>query len=45
MMVRGRFLAEPEPDIELTGASQAHLEEKARYEAERLEAWFGPLPQ
>lgn len=45
MMVRGRFLAEPEPDIELTGASREHLEEKARYEAQRLEAWFGPLPQ
>jgi sulfide:quinone oxidoreductase len=42
MVVRGWFLAQPAPDIELAGASPAHLDEKARYERERLEAWFGP---
>ena len=41
MMVRGRFLAEPAPDVELLGPSSALLEEKARYEAETLAAWFG----
>jgi sulfide:quinone oxidoreductase len=42
MVIRGWFLAVPAPDIELAGASPGHLEEKARYERERLEAWFGP---
>lgn len=42
MAVRGRFLAEGGPDIELAPASAALLEEKARYERERLDAWFGP---
>jgi sulfide:quinone oxidoreductase len=41
MVVRGRFLAEPAPEVELTEASPANLEEKARFERERLEAWFG----
>jgi sulfide:quinone oxidoreductase len=38
--VRGRFLAPGGPDIELTPASPAMLEDKARYERERLAAWF-----
>jgi sulfide:quinone oxidoreductase len=42
MMVRGLFLAEPAPEVELVGPSAELLEEKARYERERLEAWFGP---
>ncbi|MGH2724489.1 MAG: NAD(P)/FAD-dependent oxidoreductase [Actinomycetota bacterium] len=42
MMVRGRFLAEPAPEVELTEASPRYLEDKARYEAERLDEWFGP---
>jgi sulfide:quinone oxidoreductase len=41
MMVRGLFLAEPAPQVELVGPSAELLEEKARYEQERLEAWFG----
>jgi sulfide:quinone oxidoreductase len=40
-MVRGRFLATPAPDVELTEASPRYLEEKARYERERLDTWFG----
>jgi len=43
MMVRGRFLAEPAPEVELVGPSRELLEEKARYEADRLETWFGPV--
>lgn len=42
MLVRGRFLAEPAPEVELTPPSKANLEEKARYEAARLDEWFGP---
>jgi sulfide:quinone oxidoreductase len=42
MLVRGNFLAEPAPDVELTPPSRAHLEEKVRFERERLDAWFGP---
>ncbi len=40
--VRGRFLAPGGPEIELTPASPALIEEKAAYERERLETWFGP---
>lgn len=42
MLVRGRFLAEPAPEVELTPPSKAFLEEKATYEASRLDEWFGP---
>jgi sulfide:quinone oxidoreductase len=38
--VRGRFLAEPMPDIQLTEASRALLEEKAAFETMRLQGWF-----
>jgi len=41
MMVRGEFLAEPRPRVELTSASSRHLEEKHAFERERLDAWFG----
>jgi sulfide:quinone oxidoreductase len=42
MLVRGRFLAEPAPEVELTPPSRELLEEKARFERERLDRWFGP---
>ena len=42
MFVRGNFLAEPEPDVELTTPSRESLEEKARFEKQRLDEWFGP---
>jgi sulfide:quinone oxidoreductase len=42
MMVRGRFLEEPAPQVELTEASPRYLEDKARYERQRLGEWFGP---
>ncbi|WP_376792860.1 NAD(P)/FAD-dependent oxidoreductase [Thermoflexus sp.] len=41
MLVRGRFLAEPAPEIELTDPSPRYLEEKRAFEADRLRAWFG----
>lgn len=39
--VRGAFLAQPGPQVELATPSPAILEEKVRWEAERLRAWFG----
>jgi len=41
MMVKGQFLAEPEPEVELTEASPKYLEEKRSFEARRLQTWFG----
>jgi len=41
MMVHGSFLAEPEPIVSLTEASKEYLEEKKKFESERLEKWFG----
>jgi sulfide:quinone oxidoreductase len=38
--VRGRFLATPEPLIEIAEPSARTLEEKRAFEATRLEAWF-----
>ncbi len=40
--VRGNFLAEPAPEVELTPPSAEALAEKDRFEQERLDAWFGP---
>jgi hypothetical protein len=41
MMVKGHFMAAPEPEIELTEASSQYFEEKRSFEAQRLQAWFG----
>jgi sulfide:quinone oxidoreductase len=41
MMVKGNFLAEPEPEVMLTEASPQYLEEKRSFETERLQTWFG----
>ncbi|MFY9587615.1 MAG: FAD/NAD(P)-binding oxidoreductase [Actinomycetota bacterium] len=40
--VRGNFLADPAPEVELTPPSAEALAEKDRFEQERLDAWFGP---
>ncbi len=40
--VRGNFLADPEPEVELTPPSAESLAEKGRFEQGRLDAWFGP---
>ena len=41
MMVRGNFLAEPEPEVMLTEASSELLNEKRSFETQRLLEWFG----
>jgi sulfide:quinone oxidoreductase len=40
MMVQGRFLAEPEPEVTLTDASPLYLNEKRAFETKRLQKWF-----
>jgi sulfide:quinone oxidoreductase len=40
MMVKGHFLAVPEPEIALTEASPKYFEEKQSFEAQRLQTWF-----
>jgi sulfide:quinone oxidoreductase len=40
-LVEGDFYATPEPQVALGEVSAAHAEEKHRFEAERLERWFG----
>ena len=40
-MVDGRFFAEPEPDVQLRLPSAENAAAKRRFEAERLERWFG----
>jgi sulfide:quinone oxidoreductase len=40
MMIQGRFLAEPEPEVSLTEASPRYLDEKRAFESHRLQAWF-----
>jgi sulfide:quinone oxidoreductase len=41
MIVKGHFLAAPNPDIALTEASAQYLEEKQSFETQRLQSWFG----
>ena len=41
MMVRGNFLAEPEPEVTLTEATTEFLNEKRSFETQRLLEWFG----
>jgi len=41
MMVRGSFLAEPEPVVTLTEATSEFLNEKRSFETQRLSEWFG----
>jgi sulfide:quinone oxidoreductase len=40
-MIRGDFFASPEPRVELQEPSADHAVEKRRFEADRLERWFG----
>jgi sulfide:quinone oxidoreductase len=40
MMVKGQFLAEPEPEVILTEASARYFEEKQSFETKRLQTWF-----
>jgi sulfide:quinone oxidoreductase len=41
LLVRGRFLAEPAPEVETTEPSRRYRDEKVAFEADRLKAWFG----
>jgi sulfide:quinone oxidoreductase len=41
MLVQGRFLTEPAPEVELTEASPQYLDEKRTFETQRLQTWFG----
>jgi sulfide:quinone oxidoreductase len=40
-LIEGHFFATPEPQVALKGVSVEHAEEKRRFEAERLQRWFG----
>lgn len=40
-LIDGDFYAEPEPAVRLGDVSQAHHDEKADFERERLARWFG----
>ncbi|HXV34322.1 MAG TPA: FAD/NAD(P)-binding oxidoreductase [Gaiellaceae bacterium] len=40
-LVQGHWYAEPEPVVTITGPSAAHAAEKAAFETEHLEHWFG----
>jgi sulfide:quinone oxidoreductase len=40
MMVKGHFLAVPQPEIALTEASAQYYEEKSSFETQRLQTWF-----
>lgn len=39
--VRGRFLASPAPEVDMASPSAGALEDKRRFERDRLDAWFG----
>ena len=41
MMVKGHFMAVPDPEVSLTEASIEYLAEKRAFEMQRLQAWFG----
>lgn len=40
MMVTGKFMAVPDPEVTLTEAAGQYLEEKRSFEAQRLQSWF-----
>ena len=40
-LVEGHWYAEPEPVVTIAGPSAAHAAEKAAFETEHLERWFG----
>jgi sulfide:quinone oxidoreductase len=41
MMIKGNFLAEPGPTVELTESSKEYYAEKVRFETDRWAKWFG----
>jgi sulfide:quinone oxidoreductase len=40
-LIEGEFYARPEPRVSVRGESEAHADHKHRFEADRLELWFG----
>ena len=41
MMIKGNFLAEPAPAVELTESSKEFYDEKVKFETDRWAKWFG----
>ena len=41
MMIKGNFLAEPAPAVELTESSRAYYDQKVKFETDRWAKWFG----
>ena len=41
MMIKGNFLAEPAPTVELTASSKEFYNEKVKFETDRWAKWFG----
>jgi sulfide:quinone oxidoreductase len=41
MMIKGNFLTEPAPSVELTEPSREFYDQKIKFETERLAKWFG----
>jgi len=41
MMIKGNFLAEPAPAVELTESSKEFYDQKVRFETDRWAKWFG----
>jgi sulfide:quinone oxidoreductase len=41
VLVTGKFLAQPAPEVVMTEPSTAHMQAKHAFEADHLKAWFG----
>jgi len=41
MMIKGNFLAEPAPIVDITESSKAYYDEKVKFETDRWAKWFG----
>ena len=41
MMIKGNFLAEPAPEVDITESSKEYYDEKVKFETDRWAKWFG----
>src|SRR5262245_41330342 len=41
MMIKGNFLAEPSPIVDITDSSKEYYDEKVKFETDRWAKWFG----
>lgn len=41
MMIKGNFLVEPAPEVDITESSKEYYDEKVRFETDRWAKWFG----